>query len=167
MSSSALALGGILAKLSEFSRRPRQTFIILNLIAEIAGPDGRAGPWVTVDGQNVPVRDWLGFQLTPLTANSPRRQQLRSRLRSALKYELPNDPEAAEQMIECAVKERILKTNKTVVSRAVTDLEAAGLITRQYKGYLRPHVNRGAQRHAVYVITAETRAALHRGTLLV
>lgn len=166
MTSAPLSVGKILEALTRTSKRPRQTFIILNLISEIAGPDGRAGPWVEADGKPIPVRDWLGLQLLPLMAKSPARQLLRHRLRAAMKHELPTDPEAAEQLIEQIVRERALKTNKTVISRAVTDLEAAGMVKRQYEGYLRPHVNRGAQRHAVYIINAETRAALQRGTHL-
>lgn len=166
MASTPLSVGHILAKLAEVSKRPRQAFVILNLISEVAGPDGRAGPWVDLDNSPILVRDWLGLQLLPLMSKSPARQQLRQRLRVAMKHDLPADPDAAEAMIDQAVRERALKTNKTIISRAVTDLEAAGLVTRRYEGYLRPHVNRGAQRHAVYIVNAEARAALQRGTHL-
>ncbi|HEY4545584.1 MAG TPA: hypothetical protein VIG90_04035 [Pedomonas sp.] len=166
MTGALLSVGKILEKLTTVSKRPRQTFVILNLISEVAGPDGRAGPWIEIDGKPMAIRDWLGIQLLPLMAKNRARQELRQRLRTTMKDELPPDPEAAEKLIEQVVRERALQTNKTIISRAVTDLEAAGMIKRQYEGYLRPHVNRGAQRHAVYIVNAETRAALQRGTHL-
>lgn len=166
MTHSPLSVGQILARLAEVSKRPRQAFVVLNLISEVAGPDGRAGPWIEANGTSIPIRDWLGLQLLPLMDRSPARQQLRHRLRAAMEHDMAASPEDAEQLVERAVQDRALKTNKTIISRAVTDLEAAGLVTRRYEGYLRPHVNRGAQRHAVYIITAETRAALQRGTHL-
>lgn len=48
------------------------------------------------------------------------------------------------------------------VSRAVSDLVRAGLLTRHYQGYEVDHQNRGAQRQVGYTITPEARSALGR-----
>src|SRR3546814_18623895 len=45
--------------LAQNSARPRYAFMVLNLIASIAGPDGRAGPPVVPDGSPATIRDWL------------------------------------------------------------------------------------------------------------
>src|SRR3546814_1960015 len=45
--------------LAQNSARPRYAFMVLNLIASIAGPDGRAGPLVVTDGSAATIRDWL------------------------------------------------------------------------------------------------------------
>src|SRR3546814_14479724 len=43
--------------LAQNSARPRYAFMVLNLIASIAGPDGRAGPLVVTDGSAATIRD--------------------------------------------------------------------------------------------------------------
>lgn len=73
---------------------------------------------------------------------------------------LPADPIEAERIVEAQVGERIRETGMTAISRAVSELVRAGLIKRHYQGYLVDHENRGAQRHAVYTVTAAVRAAL-------
>jgi predicted transcriptional regulator len=58
------------------------------------------------------------------------------------------------------VQARILRSGRTKVSRAVSDLVRAGLLHRHYQLYRVDHPNRGAQREAVYTIAPEVRLAL-------
>ncbi|MCH8686487.1 hypothetical protein [Pedomonas mirosovicensis] len=166
MGSSALSVGRIVSTLAEVSRRPRYAFMVLNLISEVAGPDGKAGPFVKTASGAVALRDWLSDNLAPLAHDERRRADLRRRLMAAMKNELPDDPEEAERLVETAMRERIRASGKTNVSHAVSDLVRAGLVKRHYEGWVRNHVNRGAQRHAVYVIDGDVLAALRRGTQL-
>jgi hypothetical protein len=46
----------------------------------------------------------------------------------------------------------------------VSELVRAGLVRRHYQGYRVDHVNRGAQRNAVYTIVPEVRRALARAS---
>lgn len=166
MASGTIGVGQIVTTLAEVSRRPRYAFMVLNLISEIAGPDGRAGPWVQVNGAAVPLRDWLSDTLTPLGQDERRRADLRRRLMAAMKNELPDDLEEAERLVERALQQRIRASGKTNISHAVSDLVKAGFVKRHYEGWVRNHVNRGAQRHAVYVVDGDVLAALRRGTQL-
>jgi hypothetical protein len=74
-----------------------------------------------------------------------------------------DSPADVAERLDEEVRSRILRSGRTNVSRAVSDLVRAGLLRRHYKGYRVDHPNRGAQREAVYTITEETRAALARG----
>ncbi|EQB10428.1 hypothetical protein L288_03875, partial [Sphingobium quisquiliarum P25] len=72
------------------------------------------------------------------------------------------DTAEAERRVEEEVQSRILRSGRTNISRAVSDLVRAGLLRRHYRGYRVDHPNRGAQREAVYTITPEARLALAR-----
>src|SRR5690606_19682398 len=102
MGSGAIGVGDIVTKLAQVSRRPRYTFMVLNLISEIAGPDGKAGPYVEARGQQIPLRDWLSDNLAPLAHDERRRADLRRRLMAEMKNELPGNPKEAERLVERA-----------------------------------------------------------------
>jgi len=55
-------------------------------------------------------------------------------------------------VIESAVEEQAIAVGRTNVSRAISDLVRAGMMTRHYEGYATNHENRGGGRHAVYVV---------------
>lgn len=165
MATSAADIGGILHCLAEQSRRPRYTFMVLNLISEVADDRGMAGPFVGRGQRAVPIRDWLCEQLMPLSSKNDRRQQLRQEVRGALAEKGVREPD--EQRVERAVHERVLATGKTNISRAVTELVRAGLVRRHYAGWCKDHVNRGGGRHAVYTVNAEALAALRRRDRLI
>ena len=48
------------------------------------------------------------------------------------------------------------------ISRAISDLVRAGLVTRHYAGYATNHQNRGGRRHAVYVVRPNVLRLLRR-----
>ena len=73
---------------------------------------------------------------------------------------LPVDASLAEQAIAEEVCSRLLRSGRTNVSRAVSDLVRAGLIHRHYQGFRVDHENRGAKREAVYTITSAVKRAL-------
>lgn len=73
---------------------------------------------------------------------------------------LPREPEAAARLIEEEVRSRVRRSGRCNVSRAVSDLVRAGLLRRHYQGFRVDHPNRGAQREAVYTITAAAAGAL-------
>jgi hypothetical protein len=112
----------------------------------------------------LPVRDWLCRALIPLAQRDGRRRALIDAARADLiaSGTLPQDPVAAEVLIEAEARARILRSGRTSISRAASDLVRAGLLRRHYKGYRIDHANRGAQREAVYTITAEAKRALGR-----
>jgi hypothetical protein len=58
-------IAAVLERLAQISSRPRYAFMLLNLIAQVAGPDGSAGPWIKRDNELVSLRDWLCDALTP------------------------------------------------------------------------------------------------------
>ncbi len=157
-----LDLPAVLERLARISSRPRYTFMVLNLIARAAGRSNSAGPYVRENGRAVPVRDWLSDALLPMAQRDPRRQAVVNHVRGDLerKGALPSDAVAAEQLIADEVRERLLHSGRTNVSRAVSDLVRAGLIHRHYQGYRVDHCNRGAQREAVYTITERAAGAL-------
>src|SRR3546814_4049003 len=70
--------------LAQNSARPRYAFMVLNLIASIAGPDGRAGPLVVTDGSAATIRVWLCDALAPMGSRDPRRQAVAGRVKSKL-----------------------------------------------------------------------------------
>lgn len=162
-----LDLPAVLERLARISTRPRYTFMVLNLIARAAGRSNSAGPYVQEKGRAIPVRDWLSDALIPMAHRDVRRRAVVDQVRCDLKHKgmLPSDPAAAEQRIADEVRERLLHSGRTNVSRAVSDLVRAGLIHRHYQGYRVDHANRGAQREAVYTIVPAVQCALGNGTV--
>lgn len=166
MTGAALAVGDILERLGKVGKRPKFAFMVLTLISEAAGQKGTAGPYVETKEGSVPLRDWIAIQLAKLGEDSKSRREMRNRIRAQLKNELPTDPLEAQKIIDDHVRQRVYDNIKRNVSHAVGELEKAELLSRHYAGYAKSHVNRGAQRHAVYTLTGDTIAALRRGTLL-
>lgn len=168
----SLDMPGLLEILAHSSARPRYSFMVLNLIAKAAGPNGSAGPIIMNEGERITVRDWLCDALAPMSHRDPRRRALHERVRGELAGEgvLPENSVEAERVIDSVVRLRVRASGKTNVSRAVSDLVRAGLLFRHYQGYCVDHHNRGGQRQAVYTLSpaargllqADTRAALIR-----
>ena len=158
-SSASGDLSALLDRLAHASTRPRYAFMLLTLIAESARPDGSAGPLVAKDGGLQPLRDWLCDALTPMGGRDPRRMALAERVRAELSAQgrLPDNPHAASIAVEEEVKLRVRASGKTNLSRAVSEMVAAGLLRRHYQGYAVDHPNRGAQRQAVYTLTGLAR----------
>jgi hypothetical protein len=158
-------LPSLLERLAAVSSRPRYTYMVLNLIARAAGHSNSAGPYVRENGRVTPVRDWLSDALLPMAQRYFRRQAVVEQVRCDLVSNgmLPSDPEAADRMIADEVRERLLRSGRTNVSRAVSDLVRAGLVHRHYQGYRVDHCNRGAQREAVYTIVPAVQRALGKG----
>ena len=155
----------ILAALSAYSARPRFAYMLLGLMSEVADNKGSIGP--RVGSQSATVREWLASSLIPMCAHHRRRQSLLQRMRKEMAAELPLDPEAANALLEEKLKERAARSVKTNISRAMTELERAGLVKRHYAGYRTNHHNRGGGRHAVYTVTPEALAALRRRAQLI
>ncbi|PKP94729.1 MAG: hypothetical protein CVT77_01365 [Alphaproteobacteria bacterium HGW-Alphaproteobacteria-16] len=153
-----------MAIIAHSSSRPRYAFMVLNLIAEVAGPDGSAGPWIEQDGQSVLLRDWLCDALVPMGHRDPRRIALGERVRSAFEDSgtLPASSADADRAIEDEVRARVRAAGKSNLSRAVSDLVRVGLLRRHYQGFRVDHHNRGAQRQAVYTLAPVTRRLLSR-----
>lgn len=156
-----VSLPQLIQRVSQVSRRPRYVLLILNLIAKAADDAGRLGPYVQVGPQRIPVRDWLTMTLAPLANRDCRRMAMIAAVRS----EVTTDKVAAGGVDALARQEeeiaaRILRSGRTNVSRAVSDLVRAGLLQRHYQGWRVDHRNRGAQREAVYTITPDVRHAL-------
>lgn len=148
--------------LADVSTRPRYAFMVLGLIAQVAGPDGVAGPFVMTGQGPLPLRDWLCDGLAPMGRRDPRRAALAERVREGLRRDgqLPDTSEAAERVIEAELRDRVRASGKTNLSRAISELVAAGLIRRHYQGFAVDHINRGGQRMAVYALTGRARCLL-------
>lgn len=157
-------LSALLEQVAQVSTRPRYAFMLLTLIAEVAGPDGSAGPSVRQGQGLVTLRDWLCDALTPMGHRDPRRQALAERVRAemARSGKLPTDPEGAAAVVEAELRERVRASGKTNLSRAVSELVGAGLLRRHYQGYAVDHHNRGAQRQAVYTLIGLSRTLISR-----
>lgn len=155
-------VGGIYAVLAEVSSRPRYAFLVLQLVSEAADGRGQAGPFVARDGKPALLRDWLCTQLLPLSEQQGRRAALRARVSASLKDELTGDDARDAARIDQAVEEQVLAVGRANVSRAISDLARAGLVTRHYAGYATNHRNRGGGRHAVYVVTPGVLMLLRR-----
>ncbi|WP_371433351.1 hypothetical protein [Novosphingobium sp.] len=157
-------MASVLDLLAEASSRPRYAFMVLNLIADVADAEGKAGPFVERDGVPVTLRDWLSDALTPMGGRDPRRMALTSRVRDELARagRLPVDPAMARDRINAEVCERVRASAKTNLSRAVSELVKAGLLHRHYAGYRLDHHNRGGQRHVVYTIVGRARCLMAR-----
>lgn len=166
------SVGGIYAVLAEISSRPRYAFLVLQLVSEIADGRGQAGPFVVnprmagagMSGNQEPVllRDWLCIQLLPMSEQPARRAALRARVAASLKDELTGNPMIDEQRLDAAVEEQVLAVGRANVSRAISDLVRAGLVSRHYAGYATNHQNRGGGRHAVYVVKPAVLRLLRR-----
>ncbi|MEQ1515869.1 MAG: hypothetical protein ABL931_05200, partial [Usitatibacteraceae bacterium] len=146
------------------SARPRYAFLVLQLVTEASDERGRAGPIVQSGHQPIFLRDWLCKQLLPLSERDGRRSALRSRVVDSLKGELSGDAERDQSMIEAAVEDQALSVGRTNLSRAISDLVKAGLLSRHYAGYATNHANRGGGRHAVYVVQPQILCALRQTT---
>lgn len=149
----------LLDQLSQSCTRPRYAYMLLTLIADVARQDGSAGPLVRVEDGPVSLRDWLCDALTPMGHRDPRRAALIERVQEDLRQsgQLSGDPAADELMISEEVRTRVRASGKTNLSRAVSELVNAGLLKRHYQGYRVDHLNRGAQRQAVYTLTGRAR----------
>ncbi|WP_010188090.1 hypothetical protein [Sphingomonas sp. PAMC 26605] len=161
-----LALADLVGRVSQVSKRPRYVLLILNLIAKAAGENGSLGPYVRSKADQVPVRDWLCQAMAPLANRDCRRTAMIAAVRSELAAKADaseNADDLAEQQDE-EIEARILRSGRTNVSRAVSDLVRAGLLHRHYQGYRVDHRNRGAQREAVYTIAPDVRLALAGGS---
>ncbi len=152
-------IAALIEKLAQASSRPRYAFMLLNLIAQVAGPDGSAGPWIKRDNELVSLRDWLCDALTPMAQRGPRNLALAERVHRDLVRSgaLPRDAQDAQHAIAEEMRARIRTGGKSNLSRAVSELVNAGLLRRHYQGYRIDHQNRGGQRHAVYTLVGEAR----------
>jgi hypothetical protein len=158
-------LPAVLDLLASASSRPRYTFMVLELIARAAGNRDCLGPYVAQDGQSIPVRDWLSDALMPMAQRDGRRRAVIADVRADLEKRgaLPSDEEAAQGIMAEEVRERLRRSGRTNVSRAVSDLVRVGLLRRHYRGYRVDHHNRGAGREAVYTLTTAAKQALGKG----
>lgn len=158
----ALDLPQLMERLAVDTARPRYAFMLLNLVARIAGEAGHAGPYVREGRALVPLRDWLCDALSPMAQRDHRRLAIVAEVRAELDRagELPASPEEAGSLVEERVRERVRASGRSNVSRTVSELVRAGLMKRHYQGYRVDHVNRGAQRQAVYTLPNHVRAAL-------
>lgn len=158
-----MTLPAVIERIAEVSPRPRYAFMVLQLIARAARPsDLSAGPYVRVGNCRVAVRDWLCDALMPMANRDARRLALIRDVRTELERAgtLPTDSIKAAQCIDNEVRERVRRSGRCNVSRAVSDLVRAGLVRRHYQGYRVDHVNRGAQREVVYTIVPSAARAL-------
>ena len=157
--SSSCDIAAVLERLAQVSSRPRYAFMLLNLIAQVAGPDGSAGPWIKRDTELVSLRDWLCDALAPMAQRGPRNVALAERVHRDLVKggALPRDAKDAQRAVAEEMHARIRTAGKSNLSRAVSELVTAGLLRRHYQGYLIDHQNRGGQRHAVYTLIGEAR----------
>lgn len=155
-------VGSVLSVLAKVSRRPRYAFLVLQLVAEIADKRGHAGPFVRHGDTVVLLREWLCSQLLPLTAQNMRRAALRARVEASLANTMTGDPRLDAIIVAEAVEEQVRSAGRTNVSRAISDLVRAGLVTRHYAGFATNHSNRGGGRNAVYVVPYVIRCLLGR-----
>jgi hypothetical protein len=157
-------LPSIIDVIAQVSSRPRYAFMVLNLIARAAGQGGKAGPYVVQQERAVRLRDWLCDALAPMAARDPKRLALAEQVRVELaeQGQLPADPDAASRLVDQIVLERVRRSGRCNVSRAVSELVRAGLVRRHYEGWRVDHHNRGARREAVYTLLPDTMRALGR-----
>ncbi len=139
MAESALSVTQILDRLSEASQRPRYAFMILNLLAEQAGSDGRAGPFIIdKDQERLSLREYIGKSLSRMSGRDRRRKQLEKRVREELAGNLPDDLFEAQKIVDQAVDERARGYGADNFSRVVSELEKCGYLRRYYDGYPSP-----------------------------
>lgn len=115
-------------------------------------------------GQRQPIRDWLCDALLPLAQRDGRRKAIVAAVRSelAIQADAAMYPIETEKRVSEVVRARVLRSGRSNVSRAVSDLVKAGLLKRHCQGVRVDHPDRGAQREAVYTLTPEARGALAR-----
>lgn len=152
-------IAAVLDRLAQASSRPRYAFMLLNLIAQVAGPDGSAGPWVKQDNELISLRDWLCDALSPMAQRGPRYAALAERVHRDLARSgaLPRDAQEAQRAVAEEMRVRIRTAGKSNLSRVVSELVNAGFLRRHYQGYSVDHWNRGGQRHAVYTLIGDAR----------
>jgi hypothetical protein len=157
-------LPALVDRISRVSKRPRYALLVLNLIAQAAESNGSLGPYVRSKEGRVPVRDWLCQALAPLAQRDCRRLAMMETVRMELSADdaRSDDPAETARRLDAEVQSRILRSGRTNISRAVSDLVRAGLLRRHYQGYRIDHINRGAGREAVYTLTPEVKLALSR-----
>ena len=141
--------------LSQASSRPRYAFLVLQLIAELADERGHAGPFVKTEGRAVLLREWLCDQLLPMSERPGRRASLRRRVEVAMAGSLSGNPELDAQRIEQAVDDQVRAVGRANVSRAVSELVKAGIVSRFYQGFATNHAHQGGGRNVVYVVKPE------------
>jgi len=152
----------LLSRLTAVSKRPRYSFMVLSLISRIAGDGGSAGPSVREGDGEIPIRDWLSNALMPVAQRDARRVAVMDRVRDdfARRGMLPSDQAEAERVVDAEVRKRVRTSGLCNVSRVVSELVEAGLLSRHYQGYRVDHENRGAQRQVVYSLTDDARRLL-------
>lgn len=152
----------LLDMLAQCCSRPRYAFMLLTLIADVARPDGSAGPVVRHEGNLIPLRDWLCDALTPMAHRDPRRIALVERVRDDMckTGQLTGDPDRDDPLVQEEVLIRARASGKTNLSRAASELVKAGLLKRHYQGYRVDHPNRGAQRQAIYTLMGRARTLM-------
>ena len=146
------------------------TFVLIDpdaipvAISLVGAPTTGGGLVLTVAQGGVPVllREWLCSQLLPMSEQPARRAAMRARVAAALKDELTGDAVRDAARIDAAVEEQVQAVGRANVSRAISDLVRAGLMTRHYAGYATNHKNRGGGRHAVYVVKPGVLALLRK-----
>ena len=79
------------------------------------------------------------------------------RVRDELRREGRLSGDGDEALVQDEVRARVRSSGKTNLSRAASELVKAGLLKRHYQGYRVDHMNRGAQRQAVYTLTGRAR----------
>ena len=153
-------IGAIFATLARTSTRPRYAFLVLQLVAEAANGQGRAGPFISCGDARIALRDWLCTQLMPMSERDGRRSALRVRIVAGLSDRLTGDRDHDHRLIDEAVGDHVLIVGRANVSRAISELVRAGLVRRHYAGYATNHENRGGGRNAVYVVEPDILTAL-------
>ena len=88
------------------------------------------------------LRDWLCTQLLPMSEQCVRRAGLRARVTTSLQDRLTGVPEVDAARVDHAVEGQVLAVGRANVSRAISDLARAGLVTRHYAGYATTPLNR-------------------------
>ena len=113
-------IAAVLERLAQVSSRPRYAFMLLNLIAQVAGPDGSAGPWIKRDNELVSLRDWLCDALTPMAQRSARNVALAERVHRDLVRSgvLPRDAQDAQRAVTEEMRARIRTAGKIKIGRA-------------------------------------------------
>jgi hypothetical protein len=160
---SAISVGHILDQLADASTRPRYAFMVLHLLAEQAGPGGKAGPFITDDDkEELTLRDYIGKRMSRMSGRDSRRKLMEGRVRTELSERLPTDLIEAQEIVNREVAERAKAAGANNFSRVIGELERVGYLTRFYQGYRKDHTNRGGLRNLVCVLDADVTAALRR-----
>lgn len=97
----------MIERIADVSPRPRYAFMVLNLVAKVAGSNsGSAGPYVVEQDRWMPLRDWLCASLVPMAKRDARRLAIVEEECSSLTAgrDLPSDPDevAVSLTMKCA-----------------------------------------------------------------